>query len=852
MQIMHSKQKYLFVFVFGALAVSAIGLGEGAIKLTPFAPTVKKADNSNITLSCGAPVFSSATSQVYTLPNFTVNGSDEIANISIMVLTGSITATANSAFTIYSDFLASSTAAHKTQILAFSSLQTASAVSDFVRQYITFDSSANSASDVNSQDIRFSLGIGAAALESNVPSRDAISTLIDSDGNTHFYIYDAKPSGTTVSNWDKAYDYAKTLKLFGMKGYLATITSATEDAVMDALTTEGGWAGAICDTITTKDADTAAGLGQSGTTAARKVKTNWQWVCGPEAGTALFKTAGSVADGQYDGWKSTGEPNGYSLGSEWCLDLHFGGHWNDYPSSNTAGAFVEFSPYPTSTALSFDKTVPCGNWNDWSQTVAANFATYGTASRTAKNGSKTETWDTIPYLPQPDANSLNSKIGDFWTESAYTAPTSSSSGSVTYTASGTRSSVSDELESAYSFSIQKTLMPLAQTNTDSTTLLTGLTAGQAYQVTLTDGSVIAVSADSNGAFNFGTYTDPTYGSLLGKTFKSMVMVDSSGTAISETQTLPSTLIRKQYDVPVVTLNYGDNDVVTVSGLVTGHTYTVDQQTYVADSAGSITLSGVISDSASVMLGIVDTSVDATRYISSYEASFTLLAREAAPDVSAYGVTEATTDSEKATVAVPSGSEYYDETTKAWIKGQANVSVTPGQSLKVRVSATGTKPASNIASVPTKVYQQATPSATIDYLSGCFKNLLANATYIIDKKEYTSDANGDLEIAIPLYGHTFSAVLKHTHSDGSDSDSEAQTLTAIAMPSAPDASGYPVTAATSASDKAEVSVPSGSEYYDETTKAWIKGPVSVEVTPGASLQVRTSASSTTPFSETTTG
>ena len=61
-----------------------------------------------------------------------------------------------------------------------------------------------------------------------------------------------------------------------------------------------------------------------------------------------------------------------------------------------------------------------------------------------------------------------------------------------------------------------------------------------------------------------------------------------------------------------------------------------------------------------------------------------------------------------------------------------------------------------------------------------------------------------------------------------------------------------TAATSASDKAEVSVPSGSEYYDETTKAWIKGPVSVEVTPGASLQVRTSASSTTPFSETTTG
>jgi Cu(I)/Ag(I) efflux system membrane fusion protein len=458
MQIMHSKQKYLFVFVFGALAVSAIGLGEGAIKLTPFAPTVKKADNSNITLSCGAPVFSSATSQVYTLPNFTVNGSDEIANISIMVLTGSITATANSAFTIYSDFLASSTAAHKTQILAFSSLQTASAVSDFVRQYITFDSSANSASDVNSQDIRFSLGIGAAALESNIPSSDAISTLIDSDGNTHFYIYDAKPSGTTVSNWDKAYDYAKTLKLFGMKGYLATITSATEDAVMDALTTEGGWAGAICDTITTKDADTAAGLGQSGTTAARKVKTNWQWVCGPEAGTALFKTAGSVADGQYDGWKSTGEPNGYSLGSEWCLDLHFGGHWNDYPSSNTAGAFVEFSPYPTSTALSFDKTVPCGNWNDWSQTVAANFATYGTASRTAKNGSKTETWDTIPYLPQPDANSLNSKIGDFWTESAYTAPTSSSSGATGLIAFNERDVA---IEQARSAGLVERVWPLA-------------------------------------------------------------------------------------------------------------------------------------------------------------------------------------------------------------------------------------------------------------------------------------------------------------------------------------------------------------------------------------------------------
>lgn len=848
---MHNQRNYFFVVLLGALAGSVIGTGTRDTVLSSTTPFIKKAQtNGNVSLSYGAPVFTTTTSQIYTLPNFTVSGSDEIANVSITVGSGSVTATANSAYKIYEDYVASG-AAHKTAILAFSSLQTSAAISDYIRNDITFDSSANSSSDVNAQDIRVSFGIGAEALVTNIPSGDAVSTLIDSDNNTHFYIYDAKPSGTGLSSWDVGYDYAKSLKLFGMTGYLATITSETEDKVMDNLTSEGGWAGAICDTVTTLDASTAAGLGQSGTAAARKVKTNWKWVCGPEAGTGLFKSDGTVSG--YDGWKGTSEPNGVnSGGSEWALYLHFGGHWNDYPATTMAGVFVEFSLYPTSTAISFDQSLSTGNWNVWVQTVAANFATNGTATRSAKNGTKTETWNTIPYLPQPDGDLLGTKIGDLWTEAAYTAPTTSATGSVIYTASGSRSSQDDEMPTAYSLSITKTLMKLAQAAPDSTTLLTGLDAGQTYQVTLTNGDVIAITADSSGQFNFGTYTDPTYGSLLGMTFQSMVMVDGSGTTISETQTLPSTVIRRQYDVPVATITYGDNDTVVLSGLVAGHTYTINNQTLVADAtSSSITISGVISDTAAVSLDIKDVSVDETKYISSYNGTVSLVARDAAPDVSGYSVTAATNDNEKASVAVPALSEYFDTTTNAWVKGAASASVTPGQSLKVRVSATGSKPASNITEVPTPVYQQATPSATINYLDGRFENLEKNATYIIDNKEYTSDENGYLEIDIPLYGHTFDVVLKHTHTDGSDEDSEGQSLNAMAMPAAPAASNYPVTETTSADGKAIISVPAGSDYEDPLTKKWVKGPAEVSVTPGSSIQVRTSSSASSPFSHFTT-
>jgi hypothetical protein len=857
------QNKFLFGMILGAMAISAFGVSFATSTSLNFSPSTKRNAENSMTLSYGKPAFvdTATTTQKYKLSEFTVKGADDIASVSITVATGSVSATTDSAYEIYSDFLSSSSAEHKTAILAFKTLQTASAVSNYVRSNVTFDSSANSASDVNKQNIRISFNTGSAALESTVPEDDAISTLIDSDGNTHFYIFDNKAydstHGTTTkgSNWEEAYNYAKTLKLFGMKGYLATITSAAENAVMDSITTLQGWAGAECDTVTNPDADTVSGLGQSGS-AGRKVKSNWQWVCGPEAlsqtNQKLFDT--SYYPGNTSSVWASNEPNGYGDGTEWTLVIHYNKLWNDYKGDETsrggsytsAGAFIEFSPYPTSSAISFTTDYPSGNWKSWTQSAEAGFATYGVAARATNNGSGSESWTTIPYLPQPSNDILNVP-GTFWTETEYTPSTTSTNGTVTYTASGNHAETENAEETAYSFSISKTLMMLVTADSTSTTLLKGLTAGDLYKITFTDGTSVTITADSNGQFNLGTYQSGAY---LGKTLSTMVMVDSAGTVISETQTLPATVVRQQYDAPTPSVSYGDNDTVIISSLTPGHTYKVAGNTYVAGSDGKITISDLISSTATSN-EIVDVSQDTTHYIDSVANTFLVAAHVAAPDASAYPVTEAADEDSKAQVAVPAGSEYYDSASNSWVKGATTVSVTPGQKVKVRVSATGTAPASEAIEISTKVFKQPTPAATIDYKAGMFHGLTANATYIIDGKEYTADANGDLEIDIPLYGHTFNLIKKHVHSDGSDEDSDPQSLTAIAMPDAPAASNYPVTEATSASEKASVVIPAGSEYKDPTTGKWIKGATTALVTPGTSIEVRVSGTTTSPFSHNTT-
>lgn len=124
-------------------------------------------------------------------------------------------------------------------------------------------------------------------------------------GNGHFFEFVAN-SGIT---WTNAKAAAEGLNYFGLRGYLATITSAEENAFCLSKLTGEGWIGASDETV----------------------EGTWRWVTGPESGNLL----------SYTNWSSS-EPN--NLGNEDYAHFLLNGKWNDYPNyvSSISGYVVEY------------------------------------------------------------------------------------------------------------------------------------------------------------------------------------------------------------------------------------------------------------------------------------------------------------------------------------------------------------------------------------------------------------------------------------------------------------------------------------------------------------------------------
>ena len=133
--------------------------------------------------------------------------------------------------------------------------------------------------------------------------------------NGHFYEF-VSQQGIT---WTDAKAAADAQSIFGLKGYLATLTSQAENDFAFSKVQSVGWIGA---------SDAA-------------VEGEWRWADGPENGQLFFQGlgdgTGSAVNGGYNNW-ANGEPN--NAGDEDYAHFLSSGEWNDYANNTVVQGYV--------------------------------------------------------------------------------------------------------------------------------------------------------------------------------------------------------------------------------------------------------------------------------------------------------------------------------------------------------------------------------------------------------------------------------------------------------------------------------------------------------------------------------
>lgn len=150
-------------------------------------------------------------------------------------------------------------------------------------------------------------------------------------GTGHFYEFIA-----TQRSWQNAREDAASRSHQGMPGYLATITSASENEFIKGFS-QRGWLG-------------GSDIAQEGV---------WLWNGGPEEGLVFWNGGGNGGPptGAYANFE-IGEPNNQGAGEHGLFmwgpsdgDGSSWGKWNDFPPTDLAGYWVEYSPVPEPATL---------------------------------------------------------------------------------------------------------------------------------------------------------------------------------------------------------------------------------------------------------------------------------------------------------------------------------------------------------------------------------------------------------------------------------------------------------------------------------------------------------------------
>lgn len=189
--------------------------------------------------------------------------------------------------------------------------------------------------------------------------------------NGHFYY----PYLTNTS-WTTAKANAEASSLFGLQGYLATVTSQAENSFISVLLGQDSWIGCSdrFSEINTALGYTlyASSTNTNGTNNNANAEGYWYWVTGPERGTQM-RTGndnnqnnyhiGSVISGVYQNWAGS-EPNDWNttnFGDEDYGHMYAsGGIWNDYPNSSSIRSVWEYGGMPndnTNSQIVFTRNI---------------------------------------------------------------------------------------------------------------------------------------------------------------------------------------------------------------------------------------------------------------------------------------------------------------------------------------------------------------------------------------------------------------------------------------------------------------------------------------------------------------
>lgn len=239
---------------------------------------------------------------------------------------------------------------------------------------------------------------------------------LSGNSNGHFY-----ELVSTNGSWTASKASAAARTYLGLTGYLATITSAAENAFIRQVLNADAWIG-CSDEVT--QINTATGVTTYANQSAAEGK--WYWVTGPEKGTLFSVGNGSpvTQSGQYANWNS-GEPN--NSGSEHYGEIYSSGStpgaWNDLPNVSlpyvveygglATDPFLTLSTSTTLyTRISSNTTssgqVICGSSSPSTITGATPYGGYGTytykwisstTSASAGFGNATGTINTTSYAP---------------------------------------------------------------------------------------------------------------------------------------------------------------------------------------------------------------------------------------------------------------------------------------------------------------------------------------------------------------------------------------------------------------------------------------------------------------------